>query len=75
MRLAAFICNGTGFVYPNSRRFRLDQNDLYSGNSFPAPVSTSYAASGFLISESGVGFVLLEAFSLLWLFGRQEFNK
>jgi hypothetical protein len=42
--------------------------------SIPAPLS-SFGAPGAKFSRGAVGFVLLSAVSLLWLFGRQEFKN
>jgi hypothetical protein len=43
-------------------------------NSIPAPFS-SLGALGGMLSRGAVGFVLLDAVSLLWLFGRQEYKN
>jgi hypothetical protein len=43
-------------------------------NSIPAPFS-SFGALGGIFSQGAVGFVLVDAVSLLWLFGRQEYKN
>jgi hypothetical protein len=61
------------FLRPNALRPVHHAHHLRS-NSIPAPFS-SFGALGGIFSRGAVGFVLLTAVSLLWLFGRQEYKN
>jgi hypothetical protein len=63
----------TGFVRPHFLRATAHAYHLRT-NSIPAPFS-SLGALGGMFSRGAVGFVLLDAVSLLWLFGRQEYKN